>query len=308
MQTPYIRPYNNEDLSGVTDINRQIHILPFNESWAINHYLNAIMQSRGSCFVAEDSATRIMAFGIINPVPSRPNDFSLQIGVAPNNQYAGVGKALMETLKDVAAHRGAENIVAILQNEDFEIANFLEDNGFRLRNYTWQLFLSNETLRQITPEPFPVNLKLESLTTSDEEEFQKLLRRALGDKPRFERYAELDLSILLSNEEYQMGEVLIARAENDKQPVGLAVIQLDKASPNNTIAEVEPVGVVPQWRNRNLEEALLRAALLRARDRSATMAEIWIHSADNTMLDVYTELGFERVACRITYSHRLARS
>jgi GNAT superfamily N-acetyltransferase len=254
--------------------------------------------------VAESEARRVVAFGILTAVAGRSSDLGLRIAVDPTQQHNGVGQALMETLKDVAVHRGANNLIVILSNEDLDVIRFLEAAKFKLRNYTWQLLLSKATLNSLGRSPFPAGLTLASLDEGQEQEFHEIIQAALRDRPRFERYHELALPALRERENYQPGDIQVLRSEG--QAVGLAVLHLEGDSTNGFEAEVEPVGVIPAWRNQDVELALLKAALVRASERGATMSEIWVHSADSLTLDVYTKVGFERAGTRLTYICKLA--
>lgn len=306
MQIPYIRPYNNEDLAAVVEINRHLRVLPFTENWAISHYMSALPQGRGGCFVAEAADQGVVAFGILNQLQARPHDFTLYLGVNPASQHAGVGRLLIETLKDVAVHRGAQGLIAVLQNEDLDVVTFLATNGFKLRNYTWHLTLPGELLAAIGRSALPKGVKLASFEPQQQAEFKQLYQQALQNSPRFERYSDLDLESLAQEETYQPGDILVARSQEDGQGLGLAVLQLEASSRSHLIATIEPLGVIPEWRGTNLETALLKAALVRGQERGAASSEIWVHSADSLTLEVYTKVGFERVGMRLTYTCKLA--
>lgn len=96
------RPLGAGDVAYVAALEAQIHAAP----WTVGNFRDAIAAGYATC-VAEREG-RIVAYGMLMLAPGEAQ--VLNVSVVPDARRAGLGRALLRRLLDLAAQRGAEQI------------------------------------------------------------------------------------------------------------------------------------------------------------------------------------------------------
>jgi ribosomal-protein-alanine N-acetyltransferase len=127
---PIVRPMTDADLTGVSEIERQVSPHP----WTYNQFAESLASSH-HCWVLEID-NRVAGFFLYSLVSGEAE--ILDIAIGPNYQGKGLGKLLLEYLIELAEKR-AETLFLEVRVSNFSAINLYQNTDFNQvgerRNY-----------------------------------------------------------------------------------------------------------------------------------------------------------------------------
>lgn len=116
------RPLEESDLAYVAALERQIHAAP----WTLGNFRDAL--AAGYCAIVAEREGRIVAFGVLMLAPGEAQ--VLNVSVVPDSRRAGLGRALLRRLLDVAGRAGAEQCFLEVRVSNAPALALYESEGF----------------------------------------------------------------------------------------------------------------------------------------------------------------------------------
>ena len=120
----HIRKVQARDLSAVNDIANSV----LRESYSMELFMHFFERMSGSFFVAEEGRS-LIGFALAVPLTHRSIRL-LILAVRPDRHSRGVGKALLDTVKDYALARMMTDMVLEVGIDNSRAIEFYSRNGF----------------------------------------------------------------------------------------------------------------------------------------------------------------------------------
>ena len=257
-------------------------------------------------FIVEERASGVgVAYGSLrhNLHMYHPRRFWTEVGVDPDHQHRGIGRALYEQLEDLAHARSVQILWTSVRADDLRSVRFFERAGFAVRRRSW---MSRLSLEAATPERLGVGPKGPisgvTLTTlaeegADRRDVQERLYRldieASRDAPHmgdatdlsFEQYSEHTFR----DPRYDPEAVFLARAGDEY--VAMSTLHHWPAEPDTLM--VGFTGTLPTYRGRGLATELKRRALEFARAKGYRYLKTFNDSENPRIWAINQKLGFQ---------------
>jgi mycothiol synthase len=217
---------------------------------------------------------------------------SAELAVHPDFRRHGVGRALLAGL---IAESGAPSLRLWSHGESTSASALAHAFGFERTRTLWQM---RRSLFAAVPEAVvPAGITFREFDVeTDIPQWLECNARAFADHPEQGRWTEIDFSNRMTEKWFDPKGFIVAVDENQKM-VGFHWTKIHPKTTNQiheheAIGEVYVVGVDPTWQGKSLGKALTIAGLKYLRDQGLNSAMLYVDSADERAINLYSNLGF----------------
>jgi mycothiol synthase len=226
---------------------------------------------------------RIAAAAWVVPSPGLPGELDLDGFVGPERRRQGLGSRLLAQLAAELAESGTRRLVHRVDDLGGAAGRFLAANGFAVDHDELRLAMALPVGLDSPALPAGFRVSRGRSRPAAASAFRRLYDAAFRGLPWYQPYEGQDevLAELAEPEEL----LFLVRG---RRPVGF--LWLRRPSPDHR--EIEPLGIVPEFRGSGLGRALLLAGLSRAAAEGARTAEITAWQINTPALRLYRSVGF----------------
>jgi mycothiol synthase len=203
-----------------------------------------------------------------------------------------VGRALLAGL---IAESGAPSLRLWAHGESTSASALAHTFGFERARTLWQM---RRSLFAAVPEVVvPAGITFRTFdAATDTDQWLECNARAFANHQEQGRWTAKDFSNRMTEKWFDPKGFFVAFDENQK----MAGFHWTKIHPKSTnqiheheaIGEVYVVGIDPAWQGKSLGKALTIAGLKYLRDQGLNSAMLYVDSADNRAISLYSSLGF----------------
>lgn len=231
---------------------------------------------------------RIVGFGSITPTPGLPGLYQVDGFIAPTLQRQGLAKCLLRSMIDDLAGGDAAQLYYPLSLPDSPAAQFFAAQGFYLEHEEQILILDalDELPQARLDDGFDIRTlaRLEAISR-----FRRLYENCFAGLPWYQPY-ESDQEV--AAELADAGDLLFLY--DDQRPIGFLWLRW----PDLVVAEIEPIGLLPQYQARGLGRQLMLAGLNQAARSGARAVTVGAWRQNTAAIDLYERLGFRKTRRR----------
>lgn len=269
-------------------------------------------------YVAEVSG-RVVGYAEYNHMPSmfHPQKFWVYVGVHPDYQRQGIGRALYERiLSDLMALNAVRAFTSAREDYPRSVA-FLQKNGFSETRRTWE---SRLTVKDFDFSKFAHYLERFSshgltITTLAEErqrdpdclkKLHELFVIIMEDVPHPDQYTPVDFEHFLRYSIEHPDAIAEGYfiAKDGEHYIGLSNLRRSQGEPKDLYQGL--TGVRREYRGKGVAMALKLKTIEYARAHSYEIIKTWNDSTNVGMLAINEKLGFVRQPAWITFVKEFA--
>lgn len=217
---------------------------------------------------------------------------SAELAVHPDFRRHGVGRSLLAAL---IAESGADSLRLWAHGENTSAAALAHTFGFERVRTLWQM---RRSLFSAVPEfVIPDGIIFRSFNPeTDIDGWLACNARAFAAHPEQGRWTEVDLNNRMSESWFNPQGFIVA-VDQHGQIVGFHWTKIHAKTTNQifdheAIGEVYVVGVDPAWQGKSLGRSLTIAGLRHLREQGLNSAMLYVDSADERAITLYSSLGF----------------
>jgi GNAT superfamily N-acetyltransferase len=280
-------------VSGMEDLERWValhnEIRPDNPSTAgWKALVRAVQTKRADLFAYLDGVAVGTAVLTANTNPQDTGRPYVHVGVLPDYRGRGVGDALLRAASDHAGRFGRTGLACDADADDEYSLTFLKRRGF-VEHRRWEQFvLDLDSHDGPAPGP-PEGAEIVSLARRPEL-LERMHRVATEVDPELGGPVGRQAESFLTWQVYALGDTildldLLAVVGGDVVGFGIA------REYDETTAELRMAAVLPDWRGRGIETALIGAQVASAQRTRRGRVIAWV-PADTPPGEVYRRLGF----------------
>lgn len=262
---------------------------------------------------------RVVGYAEYNHMPHmfHPQKFWLYVGVHPDFQRRGIGRALYESIvSDLLALKVIRAFASAREDYPRSLA-FLQKNGFAETRRTWESRLAVQTLDLKKFSHYLGKFASHGLTLSslaDERQrdpdclrkLHELFVTIMEDVPHPDQYTPVDFEHFLRyNVEHPdaIAEGYLIAKDGEKY-IGLSNLRLSKDEPKDLYQGL--TGVRREYRGKGVAMALKLKTIEYARAHGYDVIKTWNDSTNEGMLAINVKLGFVRQPAWITFVKEFA--
>lgn len=236
---------------------------------------------------------RIAGFGSIAPTPGLPGLYQVDGFIAPALRRRGLAKRLLRSMIDDLAGSIVAQLHYPLSSLDSPAGRFFAAQGFYVEHEEQILVL--ESMDHLSQGRLDHGFTIRTLARSAAIGcFRLLYEQAFAGLPWYQPY-ESDQEVAADLAD--AGDLLFLY--HDRQPVGFLWLRWPKLD----TAEIEPIGLLPQYQARGLGRQLMLAGLDQAVRLGARVVTIGAWRQNTEAIDLYERLGFRESCRRIFVAH-----
>jgi mycothiol synthase len=258
------------------------------EAWS--NYLKLVEQG-GLVALVATNGSKVVAYSMTNAVPGLPDHRLLRVVVLPEYQRHQIGTSLIRATAKQFSTQKVKRLLVRLDQADEVARQFIEYNQFTHQHRDIHMWLDN--LKNVPRVTLPPGMRLKTSSPNQlENNFSHYHTLAFADRPRFQPFSVADVN-KEKNENFQHEDIMLLETLKG-QPIGFVWSMLWQY-PKEKVVQIEPMGVVPEFRGKGLGRLLLNLGLDYGRKRGATSAELWTSDDNAVAVSLYTHTGFKIV-------------
>ncbi|MCB9006391.1 MAG: GNAT family N-acetyltransferase [Ardenticatenaceae bacterium] len=261
----------------------------------------AIGQSNGRFWIITQDAHPI-GYATLLPLPGLPHLFELAGGIVPQFQRQGAGSFLWQTMQhDLAATAAAagsgqavQQITYSVPSLDSAAACFLQHHQFALEHEELTLVLPNLAQAALPTLVTPAPLQRIGRQTAVSS-LPELYQRCFIGTPWFQPYSPAEVAAI-----WEPDDELYYLGEHDDD-IGFVWLHF----PEPTVAEIEPVGIVPEKQGVGYGRSLLTTILHQLQNRDIQTVSLGVWANNQTAIHLYKALGFQHSSSSFSLTYTL---
>ena len=264
-------------------------------------------------YVAQVSQ-RVVGYAEYNHMPHmfHPQKFWVYVGVHPNFQRQGIGRALYERiLSDLLALKAVRAFASAREDYPRSVA-FLQKNGFSETRRTWESRLPLNTfdfskfvhyLERFSAHGLTITTLAEERQRDPEclKKLHELYVVIMEDVPHPDQYTPVDFEHFLRYSVEHPDAIAEGYfiAKDREEYIGLSNLRKSKDEPKDLYQGL--TGVRREYRNKGVAMALKLKTIEYARAHGYEIIKTWNDSTNIGMLAINEKLGFVRQPAWITF-------
>jgi mycothiol synthase len=236
----------------------------------------------GGCLWIAELGERLIGYAWIAPVPGLSEIWEVAGGVDPAYQRQGLGSVFLNRL--LAEWTATPNTLLTHAVDSLETgaARFLRSQGFFVEHEEWTLI--KDDLSDNQPQLLPDGCRIRTLPKKKAvERFCRLYDLCFSGLPWYQPYPD-QLSVAAE----LAGADDLVFVELHGKPTGFQWLRW----PEIGLGEIEPIGIVPEHRNKGLGKLLLRDAIYRFTQHGARQVRLGVWRNNYPAINLYEGLGF----------------
>ena len=260
---------------------------------SLHRELNSLPKMGGRVWVAALNGQPI-GYASVIPLPGLPHLLELDGFIASSQQRRGYGSALLTAV--LAALSGSGKTVTYAVGSHDEPATlFLRAHQFTIEHEEWQMVWQAEERLAGKTAVLPPPLTIRTLPQPQAiAQFIALYDRSFSPHPWYQPYTPDEVAAFLASP----ADLHFLYA--NKEPIGFAWLRLAGET-----AEIEPVGVVPEWQGRGNGRFLLQHTLSYLVRHGCREVHLGVWQTNHAAIQLYQRVGFRHTTSRYFYG-RLA--
>lgn len=249
----------------------------------------ALAQNDGRFWIITQQM-QLIGYATLLPLPGLPHLFELTGGIAPPFQRQGVGSFLWQTMKQdlrgmvpsAGSGQTVQQITYTVDNLGTPAARFLLHHQFALEHEEYTMILNglkSTTLPELaTLAPLQRIGRQTAVSTLPE-----LYECCFAGTPWFQPYSadEVAATWAPDDELYYLGE--------GNEDIGFIWLHFPKPD----VAEIEPLGIVPEKQGLGYGRSLLTTILKHLQERDIQAVTLGVWANNKTAIHLYRTLGFQ---------------
>ncbi|MCB8922974.1 MAG: GNAT family N-acetyltransferase [Ardenticatenaceae bacterium] len=251
-----------------------------------------LRQGNGRIWIIANERDTAVGYALTLPVPGLPGLLELDGRILPQYQRRGYGRHLLQRLIQDLAKTGTWQLSHSVSDTNSPAAHFLRACGFFIEHEEWtlvneQLAMNNEQTEFDNCSLFIANWET-AVTT-----FLTLYNKAFSPHPWYQPFTPAEVKATLASPADLLFLHSPLATRHSSLPIGFAWLRLD-----DTVGEIEPIGIVPKWQGKGYGRILLTATLQQLAQRGAATVKITAWRSNSAAIHLYQSLGF-----RHTHTH-----
>jgi mycothiol synthase len=240
--------------------------------------------------------TSVAGYASIRPTPGLAGLYELDGFIDPGLRRQGLGGYLLQTVVGDLVGSEARQLYCSLASQDSPAARFLAASGFYAEHE--ERYLTLDALEDLPPTSLGEDYGLRTYERAETIPcFRRLYDTSFYGLPWYQPY-ESDSEIAADLAD--AGDLLFL--EYGRQLVGFLWLRW----PELGVAEIEPVGLIPAYRNQGLGRQLMLAGLHQAVAQGARAVNVGVWRRNEAAVGLYTRLGFRETDRRLFMAYDLA--
>lgn len=278
-----VRPYYSGDefkLATSIDESRSANLT---SAVKLGNKLNNRIKQGGRAWIVSLGDNPV-GWATITPISGLPGIFDLDCCVASQFRGQGMGSFLLSNIVVGLSDTRVRQLSYAVHSLESSCAFFLRGQGFFVEHVEWSLILRDLSELPVPNLPNPYTIRsLDDVAAA--RLFRQLYDESFASLPWYQPYE--------SNEEVMselndLGNLLFLWRENE--PIGFAWLRWKES----LTAEIEPLGIKPDYRGMGLGSELLSSALHQLKQDGADTVQLGLWESNQAAIRLYQNLGFER--------------
>lgn len=278
-----IRPYHSGDEFKLTALIDESRSTNLTSAVKLGNKINSRIEQGGRAWIISLGDNPV-GWATITPISGLPGTFDLDCYVASQFRRQGLGSYLLSNMVEELSDSSVRQLSYAVHSLKSSCAIFLKGQGFFIEHVEWSLVLRD--LSELPVPNLPIPYAIRSLDqVSSVGLFRQLYNESFVSLPWYQPYE--------SNEEVMselndLGNLLFLWRENE--PIGFAWLRWKES----LTAEIEPLGIKPDYRGIGLGRELLSSALHQLKQDGADTVQLGLWESNQAAIRLYQSLGFER--------------
>lgn len=225
----------------------------------------------------------LAGYALVDPLPGLEGVCELGGCIAPKHRRQGFASYLLTHLAAELSDSTLRLITHPVETLDSIAAHFLLKQGWFIEHeeINWQF----DEMEDLAVGELPSDYKVETLPLPvSANTFRRLYERSFGGFAWFQPYLD-DKEVI---QELESAEDIIFLV-HDEKPVGFAWVRWQDLLE----AEIEPVGLIPDYQHRGLGQPFLEQVLRQAREQGARTIKIGAWKDNFAAISLYRKIGFQ---------------
>ena len=248
--------------------------------------------SRG--WILEQSG-EVLGFAYVNRVPGLDAVYTIDGLIQTSQRRKGHGSRLFKEVMNELRTLGAKELSWAGPKTAAPAHALLKAVGFELAHTELHFVLKLEDMSMIDaplPEGFAV---VEAEWPESISQFTRLYDAIFSDLPWYQAYSDEEVSSLID----RPGKLLFLM--RGRLPVGICLIHIR----NPEASEIEPIGIITEYRDLGLGTALLAYAISYLQQAGARNVQIAAWEENKAAVAIYSQFGFSLVTTKLFLSLKL---
>ncbi len=220
----------------------------------------------------------------IAPISGLPGIYDLNGAIVRQYRRQGLGSDLINTIKKELKNGDVLQLSFAVDSIESPAAVFLQKQGFFIEHVEWSMILKN--LSDLPPSnlPSPYVMRIFDKSTAASL-FNHLYVESFVSMPWYQPYQSKQEVIAELDDPANM--LFLFRGD---EPVGFAWLRWH----GSDSAEIEPIGIIDNYRGKGLGKALLILVLNRLKKSEVELVRLGVWKSNTIAVHLYQSLGFEQ--------------
>ena len=278
-----VRSYQSGDEVGLTDLINRSDSTNLISPAELGKQIRHIIKRGGHSWIVSLGNTPV-GYATIAPIPGLPGIYDLSCTIVQQYRRQGLGSDLVNIIKKELQNSEVLQLSYAVDSIESPAAVFLQKQGFFVEHVEWSM-----VLKDLSDLPSPNLLSPYVLRTFDKSTAANLFNRL---------YDESFISMPWY-QPYQSNQEVMAELDDPdnmlflwqgEEPIGFAWLRWN----GSDSAEIEPIGIIDNYRGKGLGRTLLVLALHRLKKSGAELVRLGVWKSNTTAVHLYQSHGFER--------------